>query len=707
MEVLMELLARPVGEEFPSRSSWGDGWHAVGKPPEANVRVGDHVLAKIGQWENARSGRVLRIDNHRHVMDIRFQDGEIKTIVPAEHVVLNKPTKPIRSKRWDRSRAGTQGRRLHHPAAWKQANTDTDPDSWRLAPHESLLEMFEDEMNQCKDLMKRFEQKVKQQRREENIAFVERLNQAALLISQTWKKRNLYKRIMRRVYMNKIVSIQCWFRCQCARTSLHKMKAALLIQRTFKTYRAKTFVSHVRTVKHAAATHIQRVARGRRARLLARTQLPFHLRILKYHDERMAALCIQKAVKMFLARVAGRRLMLLNKAAALKSKRGRKHASTDGEISELLESYSGIRDRKDSTLASSIGKEEEDSPKPQVTHHTSHIPTLGGCTHDVAQILEKKAKQDKLDRKNGHAHPPFAHTVADFFQNEYGVKLGKERHKMFLNDLGKFHSRHIRIRWFAICLGQNTYTQDGIVLNTGNNRVDRCFFPYRAKAIGVVMRIVLAVIPGNHIGKALNHSTCEVSLKEAKLAIRRAFSENEDITTANIQEKLIASVEAKLREHELMLENTLKVDFDQILDLCMRQWYALELKCFSQEAASESDPAATSLHITCSHHRQNDMWGYMSCTYCQMIHMCLEDHVDTPEGSDAGDNDWDIPLAVERWDFEQFEPTVLHGTGINHERIVFESNRVNAKRAIKKYLGAKASPELKPLEPIVLTHERL
>ena len=55
----------------------------------------------------------------------------------------------------------------------------------------------------------------------------------------------------------------------------------------------------------------------------------------------------------------------------------------------------------------------------ETIHHRhdslSHHATVGGVLSQIGLIYEKKAKQDKLDRKHGRKHPPLNEIIEDFY----------------------------------------------------------------------------------------------------------------------------------------------------------------------------------------------------------------------------------------------------------------------------------------------------
>ena len=582
-----------------------------------------------------------------------------------------------------------------------------DKASWRLKPESQLPDIFTREVNECEDLLVAVRDKMKTQKVNENLEFFKRATRASMIISQCYRRYLFQTKIRHRVYVSKISKIQNRWRYRQARKRFQFIKAALIIQRNIRIYLARTFTRRLRLGKTEAAKCIQRYIRGYLARRYAKTLLPFHERILKYHNDRMAALTLQRAMKNFLARVKGRRLLLLHKAAALKNDKGKqKRASKEKkksqEIEELLDSYNSIRNKKSKKKSQPEKKVTDESIKKLVMHE--HVATVGACLLDIAHIFESKAKQDVLDRKHGHSHPHFAYIVLDYFENKYGMKMGHEKHKLFLDALVEFASANTRLRWFAICLGQNTYTKKEILINTSTKMIDKCFFPYRKKAIQVYTKALFAMIPPEKVAQTFREDHTKVTLNKGKVAIRRAFNENEDITMAQIQEKLIASVEAELDEDEIALEYSTSVDADSILDMCMRQWYALQLVNFLNPLPPDEE-ASTSLHIEYTEKKKNLCWKNKLCSHCGMVHMTLEDRdQDVTSSENKAEANWDIPLEVERWSFQDFEPTIHHGTGINHERISFYAHRKAARAVIEGYM---AGEEIIATSPVTLRHEKL
>ena len=607
----------------------------------------------------------------------------------------------------------------------KQQKLQTSIKSHKESEYEVCLpSIFCSEVDECMSLLKQVDKKIKKQKDKSRQQFIMLANKAASIITFAFKFYLFKIRIFKRVRSRRIIQIQCWYRACLARHTIRRAKSARLLQSLVRGKQTRGMVAVYRRTRTRAAIKIQSWFRMIFAKKLARTMLPYPLNILRYHQERMAALKLQKALKCFVLRQKGRRFLILQKAARIKEKiehdkSKKRNAQKADEMNHLLDSYNVISERKRSivNVRNDIDNEKNNESHKSAIDVTdnkalSHHANLGSLLSQIGLILEKKSKQDVLDKKHGKPHQPLNITVKHFFDDYYGTTLGHKKCATFLKELMLFYSSHIRVRWFVIFLNveeKDAWNMSDLSFTTLVK--DPCLFPYMEKAVYVYLRGLIAMVESHDkIHESFKDEKVQTTLHKGKLAIRRAFNENEDITVAQIQEKLIASLEESLGAKLLEREYSAKVDIDDVLDMCLRQWYATKILSLdsennvSVEKNNPGDEATTSLHFVYTKSTSQHCWKITKCKFCGMKHQQpIVDKTKASESSRKKKKNWSIPLVVEPWKYEEkWEDDGLASgcyRGINHSRIAFNANRKIAKLKIEKYLENTA---IIPLEPVCL-----
>ena len=604
----------------------------------------------------------------------------------------------------------------------KQKDWQTSKKSHKVLGHGNCLpSIFRSEVHECMSLLKQIDKKVKKQKVKSRQEFILVANKAASIITFAFKFYLFKIRIFKRVRSRRVIQIQCWFRACLARHTVKRAKAARLLQSLVRGTQTRTMVAIYRETRIRASIRIQSWVRMIFAKELAKTMLPYPLNIIRYHKERMAALKLQKALKSFVLRQKGRRFLIMQKAARLKEKidhgkiKKRSAQKTD-EMNHLLDSYNLINDRKriiaHAHVRNPMDREKKQDNKSAVHVSLSHHANLGSVLLQISSIYQTMAKQYIADKKHGKKHRPLNIAVKHFFTDYYGTTLGHEKCGIFLKELMLFYSSHIRVRWFVIFLNLDdkeawkSYKQPFATLVK-----DPCLFPYLEKAIYVYLRGLLAIVESHDkIHESFKDAKADTTLHKGKLAIRRAFNENEDITIAQIQEKLIASLEESLGAALMDKEYSARVNIDDVLDMCLRQWYAMKIVDLDSDnnvAAEKSNASdkSTSLHFVYTKSTQQHCWKITKCSFCGMKHQQpIADKANALKSSKKKKENLNYPLVVEPWKYEEkWEDDGLASgcyRGINHSRIAFNANRKIAKLKIEKYLG---NTDIVPLEPVCLT----